>query len=82
MKCVKRLLFFLAISVLIIGIASTASAGSKNKACGKIRPVSGHWTYYFSPDKHEIIVDEEEYGRLPNLPGGPDRYDDSLGYVL
>jgi len=61
MKCVKRSLFFLAISVLIIGIAVPASAGGKNKACGKIRNVSGEWVLDWTEGAgNDILVSEYE----------------------
>jgi hypothetical protein len=58
MKFVKRLWFVLAISALIIAIAVPASAGGKNKACGKIRPVSGKWTFDTMPGENELTAQE------------------------
>ena len=53
MKCLKRLLFFLAISVLIIGIALQAGAGSK------IKHVSGEWTFDTIPGETELTAQDE-----------------------
>lgn len=61
MKYFKRLLFLLTISVLVMGIAVPASAGGKNKACGKIRPVSGEWVLDWGEGAgNDILVSEYE----------------------
>ena len=57
MRYVKRLLFFLAISVLVIGIAIPAGAEPKTKACDEVKDVSGEWT--FDERKHDFTAREE-----------------------
>ena len=70
MRYVKRLLFFLAISVLVIGMAVPAGAEPKTKACGKVKDVRGVWT--FDGLNHDFTA-REEY-TLPDdcVPGSAD----------
>ena len=58
MRYVKRLLFFLAISVLVIGIAIPAGAEPKTKACGKVKHVEGRWIFHVA---EEIWLDQDGY---------------------
>ena len=74
MRYLKRLLFFTAISVLVIGMAVPAGAEPKTKACGKVKHVSGVWT--FDGTNHDFTA-REEY----TLPDGTVVLGDYLSFT-